>query len=42
MIGGEELKIDLIEMDAILRCLVPTNVTRIRRFFGASYYLGIS
>jgi hypothetical protein len=33
-IGGEELKIDLAKMDAIIKWLVPTNVTKYRSFVG--------
>jgi hypothetical protein len=34
VIGGGELKIDPINMEAIMKILVPTNVTEVRKFVG--------
>jgi hypothetical protein len=39
-IGGGELRIDFTEMEAIIKCLVPSNVTKVRIFFGETQYLG--
>lgn len=39
VIGGGELKVDPMNMDTILKWLVPTNVTNIRNFIGATQYL---
>jgi hypothetical protein len=39
VIGGGELKIDLAKMEAIMKWLVPTNVTKVSIFFEASQYL---
>jgi hypothetical protein len=36
MIDGGKLKIHPTNMEAILKCLVPTNVTKFRRVFGES------
>jgi hypothetical protein len=34
VINGGELKIDPAKMEAIMKWLVPTNVTEVRSFFG--------
>jgi hypothetical protein len=39
MIGGGELKIDLVKMEAIMKYPFPTNITKSRRFVGASQHL---
>jgi hypothetical protein len=39
MIGGGELKIDPMNMEAIIKWLVPTNVTKFRSFVGEAQYL---
>jgi hypothetical protein len=39
MIGGGELKIDPMKMEAILKWPVPTNVTEVRSFVGVVQYL---
>jgi hypothetical protein len=39
VIGGEELKIDPVNMGDIIKWSIPTNLTEVRRFFGASQYL---
>jgi hypothetical protein len=39
LIGGGELKIDPIEMEAIMKWPVPKNVTEVKSFFGVSQYL---
>jgi hypothetical protein len=39
VIGGGELKIDPANMEAIMKWIVPTNVTEVRIFFGANQYL---
>jgi hypothetical protein len=36
VIGGGELKIDPMKMEAILKWPVPTNVTEVRSFFGVN------
>jgi hypothetical protein len=38
VIGGCELKIDPTNMEAIIKWIVPTNCTEIRRFFGSTQY----
>ena len=39
VIGGGELNIDPSKMEAIMKWLVPTNVTKVRSFIGATQYL---
>jgi hypothetical protein len=39
MIGGGEIKIDLVKMEAILKWVVPNNVTKVRSFVGVAQYL---
>ena len=39
VIGGGELKIDPSKMEDIMKWSVPTNVTKIRSFIGATQYL---
>jgi hypothetical protein len=39
VIGGGKLKIDLVNMEAIMKWLVPTNCTEVGSFIGASQYL---
>jgi hypothetical protein len=39
VIGGGELKIDPTNMEAIMKWPIPTNVTEVRSFFGATQYL---
>jgi hypothetical protein len=39
VIGGGELKIDPANMEVILKWPTPTNVTKVRRFFGVLQYL---
>lgn len=39
VIGGGEFKIDPSNMEAIMKWSVPTNVSNIRSFIGASSYL---
>jgi hypothetical protein len=41
-IGGGEFKIDLEKMDTIMKCLVPTNVTKVRIFLGKHSTCGSS
>jgi hypothetical protein len=36
IIGGWELKIDHAKMEAIMKWLIPTNVTEVRSFVGAT------
>jgi len=36
VIGGGELKIDPVKMEAIIKLLVPTNVIEFRSFLGAA------
>ena len=36
VIGGGEIKIDPTKMEAIMKCFVPTNVSKIRSFIGAT------
>lgn len=36
MIGGEEPKIDHVEMEATIKWLVPTKVSEVRSFIGAT------
>ena len=38
VIGGGELKIDPSKMEAIMKWLVPTNITEVRSFIGATQY----
>jgi hypothetical protein len=38
-ISEGELKIDPTKMEAIMKWLIPTNVTEIRSFVGATQYL---
>jgi hypothetical protein len=39
VIGGGELKIDPMKMEAILKWPIPTNVTKIRRFVRTIQFL---
>ena len=39
VVGGGELKIDPSKMEAIMKWLVPTNVSEVRSFIGAEKYL---
>jgi hypothetical protein len=39
VIGGGELKIDPTKMEAIMKWSVPTNVSEVRSFIGATQYL---
>jgi hypothetical protein len=39
VIGGGELKIDPAEMEAIMKWPIPTNVTNVCIFVGATQYL---
>jgi hypothetical protein len=39
VIGGGEIKIYLAKMEAIMKWLVPKNLTRVRSFVGATQYL---
>jgi hypothetical protein len=39
VIGGVELKIDPIKIEAILKWPTPTNVTKVRSFVGVPQYL---
>ena len=39
VIGGGELKIDLVKMEAIMKYTVPTNFIKVRSFVGAARYL---
>jgi hypothetical protein len=39
VIGGSELRIDPIKMEAIMKWSVPTNVIEVRIFVGATQYL---
>lgn len=39
VIGGEELKIDLAKIEAIMKWLVPTNVFEFKRYIGEAQYL---
>jgi hypothetical protein len=39
VIGGGELKIDPIKMEAIMKSPVPTNYTQVRSFVGKAQYL---
>jgi hypothetical protein len=39
VIDGEELKIDLAKMEAIMKWPIPTNVTEVGSFLGATKYL---
>jgi hypothetical protein len=39
VIGGGELKIDPAKMEAIMKWLVPTNVSEVRSFIGVTQYL---
>jgi len=38
VIGGGELKIDLENMEAIMKCLVPKNVIEVRSFIGVAQF----
>jgi len=37
--GGGELKIDLVNMEVIIKWPTPTNVTKIKSFMGEIWYL---
>jgi hypothetical protein len=39
VIGGGELKIDSTKREVIIKWPIPTNVTEVRSFFGATQYL---
>jgi len=39
VVGGGELKIDPSKMEAIMKWLVPTIVTKVRSFIGVANYL---
>jgi len=39
VISGGELKIDPAKAEAIMKCPIPTNVTGVRIFNGATKYL---
>ena len=39
VIGGGELKINASKMEAIMKWLVPTNLTDVRSFIQATQYL---
>jgi len=39
VIGGGELKIDPMKMEAIIKSSIATNVTDVRSFVGAGQYL---
>jgi hypothetical protein len=39
VIGGKELKIDPTKMEAIIKFLVPMNVTKVNIFWGETQYL---
>jgi hypothetical protein len=39
VIGGGEFNIDPIEMEAIVKWLVPTNVTKVKIFVGETKYI---
>jgi hypothetical protein len=39
VIGGGEFKIDLENMEAIMKWKVPTNFSEVRSFFGETQYL---
>jgi hypothetical protein len=41
MIGGGELKIDPMKIEAISKWLTPTSITKVRSFMGAAQYLQI-
>jgi hypothetical protein len=38
VIGGSELKIDHANMEAIMKCSIPTNCTKFRSFVGVAKY----
>jgi hypothetical protein len=38
VVGGGEIMIGPLNMEVIIKWLVPTNVTKLRIFFGASKY----
>jgi len=39
VIGGGDLNIDIMNMEAIMKWLVPPNVLEFRSFVGAAQYL---
>jgi hypothetical protein len=39
MIGGCELKIDVANMEGIIKWKAPTNCTKVRSFIGGKQYL---
>jgi hypothetical protein len=39
VISGGKLKIDPINMEAIMKWIVPTNCTKVRVFVGVAQYL---
>jgi hypothetical protein len=39
VISGGKLKVDLTKMEAIMKWLVPTTITEVKSFIGATQYL---